>query len=231
VIGKLLGIMVSLITALCVATVIAGAILAVYYSQAWHLDRERLLRALADLRGENPESPPESPAKGRDDTPPEQVSYSQVLEARAMKARDIELRLQSLRSGKEQLQFEQHKVADETIQLKRARDEFHSQLATMQKTEVAAGREQARLTLETLKPKQAKELMAQMLEKNEIDDVVMLLSGMSEGKRAKIMAEFKSTSEAEQIGEVLRRIRLGLPTASVAEKTEKQLEPPKGPGP
>ena len=68
----------------------------------------------------------------------------------------------------------------------------------MEKGAAATGREDARRTLETLKPKQAKELIAQMLEGKEIDEVVMLLAGMPEGKRAKIIAEFKTPAETEQ---------------------------------
>ena len=63
-----------------------------------------------------------------------------------------------------------------------------------------------------------------MLDQKEIDDVVVLLSGMTEGKRAKIIAEFKTPAEVDQIGEVLRRIRQGAPAVNKAENTEKKLK-------
>ena len=62
-----------------------------------------------------------------------------------------------------------------------------------------------------------------MLAQKELDEVVALLDGMTENKRAKIIAEFKADTEAEQIGEVLRRIRQGAPAATVAEKIEKKI--------
>jgi hypothetical protein len=53
---------------------------------------------------------------------------------------------------------------------------------------------------------------------------VTLLSSMAEAKRAKIFGEFKTDEEMGKLSEVLRRIREGLPTASVPESTRKQLD-------
>ena len=62
-----------------------------------------------------------------------------------------------------------------------------------------------------------------MLDQSETDEVVAILDGMTEGRRAKIIAEFKTTTEVEQIGEVLRRIRQGVPAAVMAENTQKKM--------
>ena len=105
------------------------------------------------------------------------------------------------------------------------REGFQGDLASLEKGAVASGRDDARRTLEALKPKQAKVLLAQMLDQKELDDVVTLLSGMTEGKRAKIIAEFKTQAEIDEIGEVLRRIRQGAPAANVAESNEKKMGP------
>ena len=61
-----------------------------------------------------------------------------------------------------------------------------------------------------------------MLDQKEVDDVVALLSGMTEGKRAKIIAEFKTPAEIDEIGDVLRRIRQGAPAANVAGKQREE---------
>ena len=96
-------------------------------------------------------------------------------------------------------------------------------MAALEKGAVGGGREDARRTLETIKPKQAKELLMQMLEHNEMDDVAILLEGMTEGKRAKIFAEFKAPAEVDTLGEVLRRIRLGEPAARVAKTAAQKV--------
>ncbi len=111
------------------------------------------------------------------------------------------------------------------------RDDLQATLERLSAGASAAGAENVLQTLQTLKPKQAKELLAQRLDKGDIDVVVKLLANMSDGKRAKIIAEFKNKTEMEQIGEVLDRIRQGQPTTEMVEETEKKLQPPKGPGP
>ncbi|MGA2619062.1 MAG: hypothetical protein ABSF26_15750 [Thermoguttaceae bacterium] len=237
-IGKVLAMLAQVLAALCVATVIAALILTTYYARAWQLNREKLLEMLAVARGaERPAAA--GPHGGPAETAPEQLAYGQVLEARALKARDIDLREQALRGGVQQLQAEQRKLAEEKNRIQQARQGFQQELSTLQKGAAAAGLEDARRTLETIDPKQAKDLLAQMLEKSEIDEVVMLLEGMTESRRAKIIAEFSTPDEMQQVGEVLRRIRRGLPLASMAGTTQEQLdshapkpsEPPKGPKP
>jgi len=230
-IARLLSLLTTLVASVSVATVIAAGILGTYYTRAWQLDREKLLVMLAVAQGADLEALVRDGRAATEAPSTEQPSYEQILEARAAKTRNLELREQALRSGLAQLQTEERKLAEGRKQFQQLRESFQGELAAVEKGATAAGREDARRTLETLKPKQAKELVAQMLESKELDDVVLLLEGMAEAKRAKIIAEFKTPSELDQVGEVLRRIRQGLPAAGVADNTQRQLEPPKGPGP
>ena len=230
-IRKLLAALVSVIASVCVATIIAEAILASYYARTWQLDRAKLTQMLAIARGADLEALLGRPSGSQEATSAEQVSYSQVVDARAVKTRNLELREQALRNGVQQLQSEQRRLAEERQRLQQLREGFQGELLALEKGAAAKGREDIVRTLETLKPKQAKELMLQMLDAKELDDVVTIVASMSESKRAKVIAEFKLPTEAEQIGEVLRRIRQGIPTTAMAENTAKQLEPPKGPGP
>jgi hypothetical protein len=223
-IGKLLHGLGWLAVHTCVATVIAAAILGVYFSRAWKLNREKLVQMLAVAQGVDLAAVGQQARPDQEEPSTEQVSYRQILEARAEKTRNLELREQSLSAAVAQAQVQQHKLAEEEKQLRGLHDGFQSDLLAMEKSATASGREDARRTLEAIKAKQAKLLLAQMLDQKEIDDVVVLLSGMTEGKRAKIIAEFKTPAEVDQIGEVLRRIRQGAPTVNKAENTEKKLE-------
>jgi flagellar motility protein MotE (MotC chaperone) len=229
-IGKLLRVLVAALVYTCVATVIAACVLVVWYGRAWHVDRPRLMHALAAVQGVDLEGMKDQGLGPRAKESGEQPSYEQLLEARAAKTRDLELREQALRTNLQQVLSEQRKFADEKKRLQQLRDGFQEELAAMQKGAAATGREDVRRTLETLKPKQAKELLAQMLERKELDDVVTLMTTMSDGKRAKIIAEFKTPEEIKQMDEILRRVRQGQPGAGAAENTQKQLQPPKGPG-
>ena len=207
----------------CVATVISAVILGVCCSRAWQLNREKLIQMLAVAQGVDLAAIRQQAHEDQEEPSTEQVSYSEILEARAVKSRDLELREQSLRSAVGRAEIEQRRLAEEKKHLQGLRDGFQGDLQALEKGAVAAGRDNVRRTLEAIKPKQAKVLLGQMLEQKEIDEVVALLDGMTEGKRAKIIAEFKTPDEVSQVGEVLRRIRQGMPAASMAENTKREM--------
>ena len=228
-IGRLLGVLGTLIGAACVATILSAAILGYYYGQKWQVNRERVARALAVVRGAEPAPQASAAVPAAKEASTEQASYSQFLEARAAKTRDVELREQALRNNLVQIQADRERLTEEKNKVQKLRTEFQDELASLTQGAASAGRDDVRRTLETLKPKQAKELVTQMLEKSEMDEVVLMLSGMTESRRAKILGEFKTATETEQIGEVLRRIRQGNPAAAKVDDAKKHLEPPKGP--
>ncbi len=229
-IGKVLGMLVSLVAAVCVATVIAAAALIAFYAHSWNVDRERFVQAMAILQGKSPESllPPPPPKKEHD---AEQPAYEQFLVAQGLKARDLEQREMTLRRNLRQMQEELDRIADEKKRVQAVRDDLQAKLDEQSTKVSAAGTENVLQMLQTLKPKQAKELLAQRLDKGDIDVVVRLLSDMADNKRAKIIAEFKEKSEMEQIGNVLNRIRQGQPTAEMLDDTGRKLQPPKRLGP
>ena len=208
----------------CVGTMISLVIIMTYLISAWKIDDQRWLRIIAAAQGIQPAETLPTQAKGAEEKSSEQPSFDQILETRAIKSRNLELREQELRNGLSQLQLEQTKLAEDRKSYKRLRDEFDAQLLSMREGSAASGKEEVRSTLENLKPKQAKALILDMLENKEIDDVVTLLSPMPDAKRAKILGEFKTAEELEKLSEVLRRIRVGLPSANPPENTRKQLE-------
>lgn len=62
-----------------------------------------------------------------------------------------------------------------------------------------------------------------MLEKDEIDEVVLLLVEMATRPQSKIFAEFKTPEDQEQLAEILRMIREGRPAVTLAERTANEL--------
>jgi hypothetical protein len=228
-IGKLLGALISLVVAVCVATVIAATALVFYYAQSWKVTKERAGQALAILQGKGLETllPPPPPKKENDS---EQPGYDQLLAAQGLKSRDLEQRELTLRANMRQFQEQLDKIDEERKRIAQVRDDLQSKLDEMQATATSAGMETVGATITTLKPKQAKELIQQLLDKGETDVVARMLTGMADGKRAKIIAEFKSREELEKIGAVLNRIREGEPTKELAGATAKKLQPPNGPG-
>ena len=145
---------------------------------------------------------------------------------RASKDKNLQLREQALANAATQIQTERLKLADDEKRYKLDRADYESKLATTTKEAKSAGQDEVRRILESLKPKQAKEFVQGMLENKETGEIVVLLSGMTDSKRAKIIAEFKTSDEIKKIEDVLTLIRKGTPTAPLARQALDKLQPP-----
>ncbi len=226
-IGRLARFFIGAILYFSVATLAAEGIMAAYVASAWRIDRERLVAMLAAARGLIPVGPAEPRAP--EPQSEEQPSYDQILEMRAVHDKNLRFREQSLADSLRQLRLDQQKLSDERSRYLAERANYEEQLAAARKAATSAGREEVRTILQTLKPKQAKEMLAQMLEEKGVADVVSLLSGMTDAKRAKILGEFKTPEENAKIKEVLRLIEQGGPEAGLADKAQQRLQqPPQG---
>jgi hypothetical protein len=205
----------------CVGTIITQVLLAAVLWPKMKLNRERVSQIAAIAQGvdifrqEDAKGPP--PLEG------EQVSYQEILESRAVKFRNLELREQQLRNNLAQVQSEESKLADEMKRYKQLSNGFTAQLTELRQNAVSTGMEDVRRTLESIRPKQAKELLLEMLDKKEIDVVVSLLKQMPEKKRANIIGEFKG-DDNEKLSEVLRRLREGQPEIKAADNAQAKLE-------
>lgn len=214
----------SLLMYFCLATILAQIILLAYLSFKWGLNRDKVVQILAVAQGVDLLAIREQAEQEGDQVSTEQVSYEQIRETRAVKVRHLELREQALKQGLNQLAADQQKLASEMQRQTQLRDFFQKELLEMQQGNVATGRENARLKLESLKPKQAKEQLVEMLKNDELDEVVALLAVMPDSKSGKIMAEFKLEGEREQLYQIIRRIRQGYPDFKLPDETQNELD-------
>lgn len=222
-IGRLLRLAVAGAVYFCIATILAQTVIVGYLAAQGRLSRERLVQLASILQGIDL-------LKLRDDaqartlnTSTEQVSLQDVAQARAAKLRDLELREQALQRGIEQLEVRRQQLTQELADFQAIRSTFEEQLAAQQSAALLAGEENVRQIMSGIKAKQAKELLLEMLAKDEMDQVVSLLLAMPTQKKTKIVAEFKSPDEAKKLDEILRRMRSGQPTTDLVDVTRSQL--------
>jgi hypothetical protein len=222
---------VAIVVCFCVATCIAETILVGYVWNSGKLNRDKLVQMVAVAHGIDLAQRREEPGPAPQPPPTEQVSLEEIARVRAIHVRQLELREQALKNAMDQIRFDQEKLADQRKRYKQQKEEFDSRLLAMEKDARSGGAADVAAIMEKIKAKQAKEQILKMLNDREIDAVVVLLAGMQDSKRAKIIGEFKTPDESEKLREVLRRIREGEPRASLAEKTQKQLNPAPTTGP
>jgi hypothetical protein len=221
----------SLFGYVCVATILAQIILLAYLVLTWRLDQSKVVQILAIAQGVDIFAIREQAQRDREQVSPEQVSYQQIRDTRAVKVRHLELREQALRQGLTELAAEGRKLAEGMQRNQQLRESFQKELVDLKQGAIATGRENARLKLEALKPKQAKEQLMEMLKKDELDEVVALLAAMPDAKAGKIMAEFKLPGEDEQLYQILRRIREGFPESKLATNAQNRLNQTSQAGP
>ena len=225
-IGRLLGALAALFAAICVATVIAQALAIGYLRSRGKLDEKTVLKMIAVANGIDP-SPGGAPrGPSVDEAGPEQASLEDVARERALKSRDIELREQSLNDNLSTVKTEYAKLINEKDRYERIKTAFRAQLDELRTGVAADNRETARVILENMKPKQAKEQILRMVKEGEMTDVIKLLALMPVSKRAKIVGEFKSEEEAETLAEILQLIREGVPEENLIDDAEKALAQP-----
>lgn len=226
-IGRLFHTATAAVLYFCLATLIAEAILVHHVWTRWKIDRGRLVQIVAAAQGNEALSARQKKGDGREGISGEQPSYEQILGARMAKDMNLQLREQSLDSSLAALRNEQQTLNQSQEQYAQQRQQYQSELRTLENNTAVAGREINLSTLQTIKPKQAKDLLMQMLRSSNASDTtaaVMLLRDMADNKRAKIIAEFKTPDEAAKIEEVLRAIRAGTPEGGIAKEAEKRLQ-------
>jgi hypothetical protein len=222
---KLLNFAWMLVVGFCVGTIITQTLLAAVLWPKMKLDRERVSRIAAIAQGIDAAA--KEDAKSSKLPEGEQPSYQEIVEARAVKYRNLELREQQLRNNLVQVQSAESKLADESKKYKQLREGFDIDLVELQKTSTSTGMEELRQIIGKLKPKQAKEVLVEMLDKKEIDKVVILLREMPLKSSTKIIAEFKTGEDLDKISEVLRRLREGEPEINLVDNAKGKIEPKK----
>jgi len=225
--GRLLGMLSALFAYLSVATVLAAGAGIVYLRANGKLDDQKLARVVALLQGlEVTEKPPEAAVENKDQDA-EQPSYDDREKARQLHSRQLEMRELALKNGLERMLYEKRLLAEDRDRYERLKAAFEEQLASLHDGAKSSGRENIRLIWENIKPKLAKSQILEMLQAQEINEVVAILSLVPIAKRAKIISEFKTAEEESKLDEVLRLIRQGVPETNLIDKTRSQIQEPK----
>ncbi|HUY91741.1 MAG TPA: hypothetical protein VMV10_23565 [Pirellulales bacterium] len=221
--GRLLGGFGAALAYLCIATVLAEGLCLAFLASQGKLNEETALRVVAAANGIDRPSAASKPGDD-EDRDARQISLDDLARARALTSRDLELREQALADNVAVVKAEYDKLIDEKDRYERIKTAFRAQLDELHEGVLANNRETARLILESVKPKQAKDQVMRMVKDGEMNDVVSLLSLMPTTKRAKIIGEFKTEDEAAILAEILKLIREGGPEAKLIEGAEQELE-------
>jgi len=221
--GRLVGALSAAFVYFCIGQTLVIVVLLGAFIAKGHFTHHKLEQIAAVIQGVDLVELQHSIDESRAAAKQPQPSLRDLAEARALKSRDLELREQELRNQLNLIRQEQSKLTAEADRYQRIQTDFEQRLKTLREGTVATNFENARLILENMKPRQAKEQLQLMLDEGEMKQAVVLISAMPVDKRAKIITEFKSEKESEELAEMLRLIRAGEPDVTLIDETNASL--------
>lgn len=215
----------------CVGTVIAAGVGIGVMGMYGMLAPERLTMALAALHGIDPraEADKNRPPEGRG--PGEELpSTADLAAARLSKLLDLDLREQALGKALSEMRNLQASLRTERERFDQQYQSFKSELDRMRKQTADESIAEVQRTLEALDPKQSKEQLLLILDDPTIEPavamqrVVSIVKTMVMEKRKKILAEFKTREEADQLAAILKQIGDGAPETALLDGARRRLD-------
>lgn len=224
-IGRVFKLIIPVCVYLCVGTVVAQATAVAFVIATNALTREQVYEILAVAYGVDVEEIKKKQAEQAIQPSTEQVSLEAIAQRKAINSLDHDMREQALKNGIDNLRRMQNLHGVERQRYDNLKQAFDARLKQLHKDVDQNSILEVQQTLENMQPKQAKEQLLLMLEKQDaMSDVVAIVKAMPMDQRKKILGEFKSPDESEQLAEILRHIRLGHPEKPVIDQAQKMLD-------
>lgn len=222
-----------------VATVLALLLSSGYLWMRFGADKEKVFRVMTAVYNVDTSEMEAQQAIAEQRGAHEELAYEEVLNERANRSLDQDLRQQAIGNGLADLRLLQRDLIEERRRYDLLKNAFDAELKNLKSVAKDNAIVELQLTLESIKPRQAKEQLVRMLpeafgqtdfselpeeDRKTIIDVVAILKAMPIDKRKKLLAEFKTEEEARQLAELLRLIRLGVPEVKLIDETRNRLQ-------
>jgi hypothetical protein len=224
-VAAMIRIMFPLIGYFCTATVITLVAGFGYLRSSEALDDEHVFRIVSILHDIDFENIAEAHGPTEDEVPPEESSYDQQIEYRQVES----LHLQSKQDDLEQQlgvfkdRFKRLNV--ETARYRMFKKEVEQYLLYQEKRATESGLVAVRTQLRNLNAeKQAKPLLVQWIKENRIEDVILLLNGLTDRTRRDIIRTFDEPEDIEMLKSIYEQMLAGHPEKTYIEGKLRDLQ-------
>ena len=201
----------SLIGYVCTATVITLALGVGYLLQTDRLNEEKMFRMVALLHDVDLEKMAETQANTDEEIPPEEVSLDEVLRQQLVLDRNFEVKLLALERGRQEYELSLQQLKEQTERYDRVARDWQDTLKQQEELTTQENLAKVVSDLEQVKPAIAKDLLMRWIEEGRMDDAILLVSKMSEGKKAKLLKSFEAPEELDKLHEMHRMMVSGGP--------------------
>ena len=148
-------------------------------------------------------------------------SYQEILVAKSNALLQLDYRSRVLDNFKRQIDDQQRELQKKIEDFDERRKQYELQQEKQRTGMQLDNLKEIQTILENMAPEEAKKQLIKKLINGELMDVVSIIKGMEPGKQKKLLAEFTSPSDVEELAKVLQEIRRGqtFPTSDPVPKT------------
>jgi hypothetical protein len=211
------------------ATVLAESAALVTFWQRGVLSREKLIQLLTVAYDVDVATMWQDMSKHVSPRDEEQPSYQSVLEERALRSADLDLREMAADKGSLDIRQLADELEQERTQYALLKASFDQQYEDFQRGAVDSSLEEIQRQLESIPSRLAKDQILRILDDRSISAeksmyfVVAIFKSMPLDRRKRILAEFDS-HEMDRLHEILREVRLGAPEITLIRETRERLD-------
>lgn len=202
----------SLIGYLSTATVIAAALLLGYLWKANVLTNEKMFEVMALLHDVNLEEIAELEGSDDQEAPAEETSLDEFEHMREVKLRNHEVKLNSLKLGRQEFDVSFRRLNEATQRFDQIANELTARLKQQGELSQKQSIKSVVNHLESMKPTMAKDELLMFLKNSDGErDVIMLLKAIQPQRLGKIIKEFKTDEEKQQLQKIHELMLDGFP--------------------
>lgn len=157
------------------------------------------------------------------------ASYEEVVNKRMAHHIDLDMRELAIGKGLHDIRQLDTKLEVERAQYAQLKASFDRQMQQLQQGALDESLQNVQRQIESIDARLAKDQILRILDDPDIAPeasmqfVVTIFKGMPLDKRKKIVSEFRN-EETEQLNEILRQIRLGVPEVTLIRDTRQRLK-------
>ncbi len=220
---KLIGLISAMIVYFCVATVIAQAVgLGMLWYKGYFAE-ERVFAVLAAAHGVDMLALRDRLEAERKVDLEEGPSYESAIDHHLRKSLDLDVREMAIEKGLRDLVSVETAVRVKHERFADIKEKYDTRLLEIANEAKDAALQNLQSTIEAMTPEQAKDQMLRMFRDGATNDVVQLMLNLPTDRQKKILAQFTNDADAQELYEILKRIRLGEPTVSTIDQARAEL--------
>ncbi len=214
-----------LIGYLCTATVITLVAGFGYMRSKNMLDDEKMFHIVSIVHGIDLDKIVESQKTDQDDVPAEESSYDQQIEYSQVATLQLQAKQDFLEKERSDFQADFTRLSTERARYNSFQQEVEQYLKQREEIALQSGLVAVRNQIQNLTPKkQAKPLLVQWIKEGRIDDVILLLNGLSDRSRREIILTFDTPEDVDMLKKIYEQMLDGRPEKTFIEDKLNELQ-------